>query len=513
MNKQSSFLLLSFLLLFPACKNFNDLKDVEIVSGNAEFAIPLVTAKTSLQDILENFDEKTIIEIDPDGLIRLKYFGDVVTRRSDEILADAVSSIPSVIPVTDTLFELPFSSPEELEVDLAVLKSGSLQYGYVYQGDEAVDLTISLPQVQKEGEALVLPTLHMNGASTLPPGLVPPIDLTDYHLVPDENGSLFVRYHAITASGERIKLSLVTINLNALEFSYIEGFLGNHIQEGGRDTIAIEFFENWIQGDVRFEEPLIKINIENSFGIPTRSIINVFQIQTTDGQTLELQSDFINNNGVDGIDFAFPSLAEVGETAFMSFPFDKSNSNIVEVLSSRPIALDYDVDALTNPDTLTEIRGFLTDSSFYRVQVEVELPTYGAASDFVALDTFDLDLSSYDNVEQTEFKIITDNGTPLNIDVQVFFADENGVVLDSLLDNSLQQLVAAAPVNGEGIVIERTSKETLAPFSGERFNKIRSSSQLILRAAFSTINDGQTPVKMFNDQEIEIRMGMKIKTN
>ncbi len=505
-------MLLSLLLLFSACKNFNDLKDVEIVSGNAEFAIPLITTTTSLKDILENFDQKTTIEIDPDGLIRLKYFGDVVTRTSDEIIADAENSIPPVIPVTDTLFELPFSSPEELEVDLAVLKSGSLQYGYVYEGTEAVDLTVSLPQVQKDGEALVLPVLHMDGPTTFPPAQVPPIDLTGYQLVPDENGSLFVRYHAITASGERIRLSLVTINLNALNFSYIEGFLGNHIHNGDRDTIAIEFFENWIQGDIRFEDPLIKLNIENSFGIPTRSIINVFQIQTADGQTLELQSDFINNNGVDGIDFAFPSLDEVGQTAFMSFPFDKTNSNVVEVLSSRPVAFDYDVDALTNPDTLTEIRGFLTDSSFYRVQVEVELPTYGAASGFVALDTFDVDFSSYNDVKQAEFKIITDNGTPLNIDVQVFFVDENGVVLDSLLDNSSQQLVQAAPVNEEGIVIEITSKVTLAPLTGERFNNIRSSSQLILRAAFSTINEGQSPVKIFNDQEIEIRMGMKIKT-
>ncbi len=495
------------LLLAAGCSKFDDLEHAEFESAGAEFAIPLVKARTTLQDLLENFDDRTFITIDPDGLIRLRYSGDVTQRTSEDIIGEALDSFPPIIPLLDTLMELPFTSPRELEVDFATFKSGQLSYGLIYSGADPLEVRIDLPQVQKDGDSLSFSFPIPPGPVTILPVLVPPIDLTGWNLVPLD-GSLYVRYVATNPGGERVELDSIGLFLTDLDFSYIEGFLGNHLHESDRDTIFIEFFENWIQGDVFFEDPKIIINIDNSFGLPTRSVINVFQIYTVDGSVLPIESAFIEN----GIDFLYPQLPnEVGQTVHMSFVFDKTNSNLQEVLGSRPVALDYDVDALTNPDTLTNIRGFLTDSSFYRIGVEVELPTFGRAAGFAAQDTFAVDFSGYEDVAEVEFKIVTDNNTPLDIGVQVFFLEPAGAVLDSLFSQEIE-LVEAAPVDGNGEVLEKSSKVTTVAYDSERFARVRAADRLVLRAAFSTLNDGSVPVKLLAEQDVEIRMGMRLKT-
>ena len=58
------------------------------------------------------------------------------------------------------------------------------------------------------------------------------------------------------------------------------------------------------------------------------------------------------------------------------------------------------------------IRGFMTDSSEMNVQVEVELPMYGTASGFEARDTFGINFDSYQEFDDVEFKVVSENGIP-----------------------------------------------------------------------------------------------------
>ncbi len=514
MNKYLSFFIMFCLFAMSGCKNFNDIENAEIVSGDAEFAIPLFSSSNTLQDLLEEFDNQTTIEIAPDGLITLRYEGDITSRTSHEIIADALDDLQNLIPVPDTLFELPFESPKELEVDFATFSKGEVCFAFAHQTDTIKEITIKILQADDNGEVLTIHKVFDEPKrSVLPPQF--PVDLTGVNLLP-ENGSLFLWYEAINTNGDKVKFNLgndppdvLALQMKDIDFSYIEGYLGNHIHPGDRDTIEIDFFENWIEGDVYFDDPKVWVNVENSFGIPTESVINIFRVHTADGQAKDLVSDFLLPG--EGIVFNYPDLNHVGQTFSTTFPFDRDNSNIAEILGSRPVALDYEVDALTNPDTLTDIRGFLTDSSYYRVQVEVELPIHGTATGFGAIDTFDIDLNGYDDIDWAEFKVVAENEIPLDIDMQFYFTDDNGVVLDSLFDGR-QKVIQAAPVDNEGIVIEKLKAETFAMLDAPRFDNVRSASQIILHAYFSTYNEGQTSVKVFNTQEVEIRMGMKLGT-
>lgn len=506
---------LLFALLFAACSKIDDVSNADILDGDPEFAIPLATATTSFQELIENFDDNTFITIDADGLIRLRYEGDVSVRTSQEILEDAVASLPNILPLSQTNPDtLPFNSPEELEVDSAVVKMGAM-VGFTAARDadmpSIASIKITLPQVRLNGEALILEKDFPAGLTILG---FSPIDIGGHALVP-EDGKLNVEYEAYDENGSLITFGengyALVITLDDFDFSYVEGYLGYRTHDGDRDTIAIDFFENWIQGEVYFEDPEIRINLENSFGIPTRSVINIFDIYTATGDVLPLESDVLNIADNQGIDFLYPTSNQVGEVLTQTFTFNKDNSNIREVLGSQPVALDYDVDARTNPDSLIDIRGFLTDESYYKVQVEVELPMYGWARGFVATDTFDIDFSDYDNIQEVEFKLVSDNGTALDIASQVYFLDADDNILDSLLTTQ-ESLVAAAPVNAEGIVEEPFSKSTLISYSADRFEGIRDAKKAALQTAFSTVNNGAVSVRVFAKDEVSIRMGMKLKT-
>lgn len=510
MLKNYYWLSLFLLASFAACTTFDDIEDLESPAYEAEFAIPLLDTRLSMNDILENFEENATLTIDPDGLIRFRYSGDVITKTSAEVFAAINATVSQgVIPITSNRQALPFSAPSGLDMDRLDLKTGKLVYLMQNIHNKSVTVTMMLPEVTLNGEPLTITTSIPAYSGTGDPpqaaNLFTPIPLGGY-LIQPVNDSIYIEYEAVDTDGNMVNLGPSGLLINDLSFSYAEGYLGNQLYEGGRDTIIIDFFDNWVRGDVYFEEPRITFNFENSFGIPTRSIVNVFNIFTVRGEVLPLESQYITN----GIDFPYPSLDEIGQIKTTSFVFTKENSNIDVVLGAGPVAIDYDVNAFTNPDMNSTIRGFITDSSYYKVRVDVELPLYGNAVDFVARDTFELDFSKFEKVKAAEFKLVTDNSLPLSVDMQGYFLDDNGVVLDSLL-SARERVINAAPVDGQGHVIQPKQQITYAPFDADRFEGVRYAKRLSIVAAFSTYNDGNTSVRVLADQQVQVRLGAKLK--
>ncbi|MBK8706489.1 MAG: hypothetical protein IPN33_24945 [Saprospiraceae bacterium] len=510
MLKNYFWLSLFMLAGLTACSTFDDIEDLDNPDYEAEFAVPLIDTRLSMHDILENFEENASLTIDPDGLIRFRYSGDVITKSSAEVFAAINATVSQgVIPITSNRQALPFAAPSGLDMDRLDLKTGKLVYLIQNIHNESITVTFMIPEVTLNGVPFsfttTVPAYSGTGDPPQTANLFTPIQLGG-HLIQPVNDSIYIEYEAIDATGDMVTLGPTGLLINDLSFSYAEGYLGNQLYEGGRDTIVIDFFDNWVRGDVYFEEPKITFNFENSFGIPTRSIINLFNVFTVRGDVLPLESEFITN----GIDFPYPTLDEIGQVKTTSFVFTKENSNIDIVLGAGPIAIDYDVNAFTNPEMNSTIRGFITDSSYYKVRVDVELPLYGNAVDFVARDTFDIDFSKFEEVKAAEFKLVTDNGLPLSIDVQGYFLDDNGMVLDSLL-GSRERVINSAPVDGQGHVIQPKQQITYAPFDEARFAGIRDAKRLSVVAAFSTYNDGNVSVRVLADQQVQVRLGAKLK--
>lgn len=504
MRKNYLFILVAVLLAFVGCKQIDELEGIDRIDYNAQYAIPIINTSVSIQDILEDFEEDASLIIDPDGQIRFHYRGDVLSQTSEDLFASINAALGFPIELSSTRMPLPIQLPDGMLIDRMDLKKGLLTYGFRNPFEEPISVTLRFPEVTKNGNVLAfhanMPAWSGSGEFPLASNLIAPASLEGYRIVP-ENDSIFIEYIAIRSNGDTVEIP-AGIVLDDIEIGYAEGYMGNQLHEGGRDTIEIDFFENYLQGNIYFADPVINFDIENSFGIPTRSVVHIFDVLTVNGEILELESPHITN----GIDFPYPTIDEIGETKYRTFTFNKENSNIDSVLGSGPIAIDYDVDAQTNPDTITSIRGFITDSSYYRVQVEVDLPLYGQAIDFIAQDTFEINFSDYVDVKSAEFKLVTDNALPMAVDLQGYFVDENDVVLDSLLD-SKQRAIAAAPVDSEGYATTSVEQVTFAPFPADRFEKIRNAAKLLIVAGFSTYNDGEVSVRILATQEVTVKLG------
>lgn len=500
------------LLLLAACSQFDDLEGLGGDGFERDFALPLVNTSFSINDILEKFEDNASLTVDPDGLLRFRYSGDVITKSSEEVFAAINATLAQfpLIPLSTGRQALPFGSPDGLQMDRLDLKAGDFAYGFQHTHPKALTVTLTLPTVTKNGIPLSyvvnMPAYSGSGDAVLATNFFFPTSIAGYTIQAEANDSIYVEHQASDVDGAPVSLTFAAVRIQNLSFYYAEGYLGNQLYEGGRDTIYIDFFENWVRGDVYFEDPVITFNFENSFGLPTRSIINVFNVFTVRGEVLPLQSDFITN----GVDFPYPELNEVGQVKTKAFTFNKNNSNIDVVLGAGPVAIDYDVNAFTNPDMITSIRGFITDSSYYKVRVDVDLPLYGRASDFVAREQFPVNLAEYEAVEEAEFKLVADNSLPLGIGVQAYFLDEAGAYLDSLFVQE-EALVAGAPVDAAGNVTQALTKTSFVTVSGTRFDNLRQAKTILLTAAFSTTGNGTQSVKIRANQKIDLRMGVKVK--
>jgi hypothetical protein len=143
----------------------------------------------------------------------------------------------------------------------------------------------------------------------------------------------------------------------------------------------------------------------------------------------------------------------------------------------------------------------------------VLLPIEGTATGFEVKDTFDLnwgDASS--NIDSAEFKIVTENEMPIETSIQVYFADVNKIVVDSLFDTS-KLLLKSAPIDANGLSAGKTTVINYAKMTGAKLQKLRNiGKNLIIKTAFSTTDSGAKNVKVLANQNVNIRIGLRFAT-
>lgn len=496
------------LTLF-SCTKFDK---VTIVDNDAEFAIPLIDTKLTVNDILGQFDENTFITVDQDSLITLNYKGDFLEVNSQTVF-DIFNGLPGAgFQMMDTVDVAPLQPPNSIRIDLVSFKTGLAGFAYQSFHEEDMMVKFIFPDFRHKVTGEVYEkTINADYEGSVPVEKQGLFSIADYELI-GQNNELRAIYVAIHPDGVRDTLTNVFVGLTNLSFDYVEGYLGNDLYELDLDTIEIDVFDNWVSGNVLFEDPTVRITVNNSFGFPVNSVTNIFNVFTVEDEILPLESEFIDN----GIFIDYPRLDEVGETVTTVFDFTKENSNIKDILGSRPVAVEYEFDGEPNPNADTTIVGFMDCNSFFNVQVEVALPLHAEVNAFTLFDStriepidFDPSFLWYDNLDFVEFKLKTINTTALDIPTQLYFADENGVLVDSLIAD-VNNFIVAAPVDMNGEVTMPQEAEQLIRFEGEQIDQLKNATQLILATSFSSYNDGTVPIKILSGEGMQIRVGAKV---
>ena len=489
--------LLACLMLLSQNSCIPDIQDVKLDDWQPEVAIPLLNTQVTIQDLLDNFETGGFLEQDADNFLTVVYQGNVLSQKGEEIISLEDFSIPMLVSEqTIPYADLPF----DVEITKVVLKEGSFDYSLQSNFTEDMDVTIQIPSLKKDGQMLAMDMVMDytgNGAVVMNNSM----DLQGYTM--DFSNGLEMKYIAKKqGNNQKEQLNNVSFSFSNLKYSYVEGKFGQYVFSLPIDSLVLDIFNNVSNGNIYFESPRIQLNIKNSFGMPIRITSNNFTAQTL----LNGQQNITTPLNA-GVDLAYPSLAEVGQYKSTAILLDKNSSNLANIIASSPTQINYEFTALANPVDVN-LTGFAKDDSAFEVDVDVELPLWFRAGNFTYEKTTDFDLSDIDQIEELEFKLITKNGLPLDTDMQLYFEDANGNVLDSLLTNN-QSLLVAADVDNNGKVTASGDHTELVSFTGARIQNIQRATKIRLKAELSTANMGATSVKLFADYESSFQLGVK----
>ncbi len=493
MSKPSFLLLLVVILSisFSNCR-INPIDDIK-TDNNQDWAVPLIDTRKSFGDIIKGFDPQAFVQIGTDSTVVLHYKGNYITQSSYNLFADFKDIF---FPILDSAMILPLSLPTNARIDLVDIKKGTLRWGFAPQ-TEPIDIDIYIPQLTKNGlpfrknlrhSGITFDTLEMGGWQlTIPTGSI----------------QIFTKARKVSNGAAVNLVNAGGYQIQNFEFKYVKGYFGQSLLDGPQDSINIDFFDKWKNGSVYFDKPRMIVTLDNSFGVPVRTVMKQGEVVSVTGQSLPLQSSLTT-----GLDINYPKINEVGKSKRTVLVFDQSNSNIADIMNANPVKIRYDIDGITNPNNDASITGFMTDSSKFELQVEFEVPMSGKAKNFEISDTFDINLAKATDVTQAEFKIITDNGMPIDLFLQGYFATDKGAVIDSMYA-AKSPILRGALVNSTGLPVNITTTENLITVNAEKLKKIRPATKLIMRYVFSTTNNGTVPVRLTSTQNVRVRVGVR----
>lgn len=482
------------LLCICACIDIEQVDNAEELKLDGEYAFPLINSSISVADITENENTDGIVFIDPEGRVTVRYSGDVIQRNSFEVFPP----IPGIgdFPLLDTSSILVLPFVDMFRTRKMTFRETMATFKFTSQFDEVVDVKLTIPKMEKDG-------VVFEQNYSLAPGEVfvsPQVSFLDWTLYSDLT-EIEVVYDARLANGERVKLDYAAIAVDFLLFKYAEAFFGSQLFDIQGDFITLGVFDNWESGGVSFVDPKVRILVDNSFGFPTRSRVNMLDLVTADGRVLPLESEFINT----GINFGFPTFDEVGQVITTDFAFDNTNSNIAELFEERIVQVIYDVDALAFPDNNPDEFGFVTNESFFRVSVEVELPMQGTVNDLQLYQEYDINELDIEFAEEVELKTITSNTFPVDINLQAYFLDLSGTIVDSLYVGGPTRLQSSDDLTQEETV-------EFVQIIDQRLEALKSARKVGLRVGLQN-PESDEPFWILADQQVSLRIGAKVKVN
>lgn len=495
------FLLMSLFLIQSCVKDLQNIDNIEVENWQPEVAVALVNTTVSIQDFLDDFDSQGYLDIDDDNFMTLVYESNVFSVSGEEII-----DIPNfTIPMLDTSMVVPYGNIiTSFDVDFFTVKNGTLDFAFQSPYAEDMEVIIEVRNLTKNG-ANLSHFIVADYTGTNPVNVSGTIDLKGY-VMDFFNDIIEVRYIATNAAGERKYLQNMVLQFHEFEYSMIQGYFDQYEFDLPSDTILINLFETAVSGSLNIEDPKINLKITNSFGIPIGMFAENLMAETMSEGTMEVYTILD-----DGVAFNYPGTMEIGQSKITNVGVNKDNSNLSDIISSSPTQLSYQLSAMTNPDNDPSVTGFVLDTSQFSVDVEIELPIWLSASNFAVEEVSEFDASFFEDIESAEFKLITENGLPIEAGVQVYFMDENNVILDSLFDISNMTLIPAAEVNAQGEVTSKGSSENIAEFTAERIAKIQNATQISIKGMISTAEMGTVAVKFYTDYGMNFKLGVIAK--
>lgn len=514
-----SFLLAFVVLSFTITACLEEIEKLDKIGSSTlqpTIDIPLVASDFTMEEFFTEGESQARI-VDQNGTLVLIYDDTLDTPIAENFfsLPDQQSPVFTIGGFSIPPFELNFEIPEQdftfgfnpsqsdEGLDSILIKSGRLEISMNSNFPADIELYIKIQSLRTETDTLTA-NFQLSGVSSQQESFNlanAVLDLTNNKTT--TNTITILMGGKISTHGDAVDNSHkleVSFALNDLVFSGIFGALGTRQLSPVEGMMNVDVFNNIEKGGFQLLEPSIALNIRNSFGLPIGLDVGGINAIKSNGTKVSLTGDIAQQQVIDA-----PDQTEMGEFKETSITVDANNSNIADLISSLPRFLQYSLQAELNPGN-SATKNFVLDTSRMEVALHVELPFYGSVNGLTLTKRFDFGGLGVEDIKEGKVKVKTVNGTPLQLNIQVYFVDASGTVLDSLFTD--RSVLTGAPVGTDGFANGTSEKIVEVTASKAKFERIEQAEFLDIKAEVSTTGGGTVPVRFSGANKLHVALGV-----
>lgn len=294
------------------------------------------------------------------------------------------------------------------------------------------------------------------------------------------------------------------IGINNTTFQTVYGNVGNQSLNVGQQDINLDFFSTFDNGNITFADPTVRFIFDNSFGFPLGIDFQQITAVSGSGTNIVLQGVVADNLQIVNA----PSINQQGDVVRTQIEINASNSNIADLLSSKPTRFLVNVSAESNPSSAPSVYNFIDIVNILDASVEIEIPLELNINGLQAEEV--TNFTNGDNLADATrllFRVIAENELPLGGQVELQFRDASGDVIYTV-DDRPAFTAASVGVDGRTNEVAMSTVDILIPEEGIRIIENAASINVV---ATITTTDAQSgaAVKLFNDYELRFKLSVQ----
>ncbi len=539
-------LLLSTILLSCQKETINVDDISEDIDRDYELAVPGAKLHLSIEDLIKEFDNDTLLLEHADGTLSLQYKTNYNYEWSDLLTLDPViyswnyqldplNGIPifpagklkkSLVDIPDSeitnIIEL--NMGEAIRMDSIHLYDANLTLTINIPDKLEGDIKITLPQVSLKGEILSFNVKADAGNKII----TKTFSLKGYHInllhsnnYPAGYLNLIAKFTnfktvgIITVLPEPIKIDFTFSNILP-DFAF--GNFGNKpIKEHDLDIKINAFDEMGIDASISFQDFLVSLESKSVLG--TALTISASDLKFTETKTNTTKNLNITNNTYT-LKAAAWGIPVVPSTSILEIT--KANSNIMDLNlgAFKPNKITGKVNATLNPES-KNVLSFVSRTGKINTTLNMSIPLWFKTSEYCRVDTVDFDYKDSvgeddqitDNFKKGNIYFDFDNGLPFEMDLQVYLANKDYIKIDSLFKTEAdRQFIIAAVTDANGLLTKSSKSTFIAGVKQEQLKKWKEADvkYVLIKTCSVTANKGVNYIKVTKKNFIDMFVSFEL---
>jgi aspartate 1-decarboxylase len=415
-----------------------------------DLPIPLVDARLTLGDLLENVQGQNIVADPITGLLKLVYqteyeydFSDLnISIPNQEVFFEGSIPVPpgSLFPDDSIVgnpipFSLQFANNpnnSSLRIDTILTQAMKFELNLLTTIRNKTRIDLESPNIIDASGRPFSRSIHLNGVTTGTTQRADSIiDLSNYRIVPDQSRPqqinfaakivIFRDMNAIEPYNAGIQM---TVKLEDIEVDLIYGFLGRETLPIQADTIDLPIMDKFTMDLLEIDKADVILTVTSELGVP---ILISGEISTLTHNPERPVKTLLLDDRVN------PPQTPFAPPAVFTKPMDIKDL-INDNLGKLPYQVVYSIAATTNPNPEdANLMNFLSKNSLLKMAVNVEIPLKLRVGGLTISDTISFGgLPFSEGVESFTIKANMHNAFPLDAAVFLHFLDSNKRAIDSV---------------------------------------------------------------------------------